>query len=212
MRLLDKIFGREDESFELLEEGAAEAKTSVILLRRYLAARREGGAAPSLDEFTESRRKQKRIRSRVLTLLGKSFVTQLEREDIQALAFALYRIPKAVEKTVERLSIYPGRVPYDAFERQAELLTVAVEAVVFMVSQLRQGADIEKVEAANDRLQRAEGEADKMMLSLLGELYRTAYDPKELAILSGLYETMERAVDRCRTAGNIVVQIAMKHA
>ena len=44
--------------------------------------------------------------------LSRTFVTPLDREDIEALSFALYRIPKQVEKIVERISIYPGRVPH----------------------------------------------------------------------------------------------------
>jgi uncharacterized protein len=113
---------------------------------------------------------------------------------------------------VERLSIYPGRVPQTAFQRQAELMLQAAEAVVFMVKQLRGGTTIEKIREANDRLQYAEGEADKVMLSLLKDLYRGPYDAKELVILQELYEMVEQAVDRCRNAGNIVVQIVLKHS
>ena len=144
--------------------------------------------------------------------LSKTFVTPLEREDIEALSWALYRIPKQVEKIVERLSIYPGRVPHTAFQRQAELMLLAAEAVVFMVKQLRGGTHIEKIREANDRLQFAEGEADKVMLTLLKDLYHGPYDAKELVILQELYEMVEQAVDRCRNAGNIVVQIVLKHS
>lgn len=113
---------------------------------------------------------------------------------------------------MERLSIYPGRVPNAAFERQAELMLQAVEAVSFMVRQLRGGTTIEKIREANDRLQFAEGEADKVMLMLLKDLYHGPYDAKELVILQELYEMVEQAVDRCRNAGNIVVQIVLKHS
>ena len=65
---------------------------------------------------------------------------------------------------------------------------------------------------ANDRLQYAEGEADKVMLGLLKDLYHGPYDAKELVILQELYEMVEQAVDRCRNAGNIVVQIVLKHS
>jgi uncharacterized protein Yka (UPF0111/DUF47 family) len=144
--------------------------------------------------------------------LSRTFVTPLEREDIEELSFALYRVPKQVEKIAERLSIYPGRIPYAAFERQAQLMTQAAEALVFMVKQLRGGTNVERIRDANYRLQHAEGEADKVMLQLLRELYQGPYDAKELVILQNLFEMVEQAIDRCRNAGNIVVQIVLKHS
>jgi uncharacterized protein len=210
---LKKLLGKDDKFFDLLEAGAEEAKSSVDLFSNYLSKLAAGGTTPlNLDEFIQTRRKEKRIRQLVIEELSKTFVTPLEREDIEELSFALYRIPKTVEKIVERLSIYPGRVPHAAFKRQADLMLQAAEAVAFMVKQLRGGTTIEKIREANDRLQFAEGEADKVMLSLLKDLYQGPYDAKELMILHELYEMVEQAVDRCRNAGNIVVQIVLKHS
>lgn len=212
MQWLKKLLGKEDKFFDLLEAGAQEARTSVNLLSQYLEALSTGGTATNLDEFVQARRKEKRIRHKMTEELSRTFVTPLEREDIEALSFSLYRIPKAIEKIVERLSIYPGRVPHAAFRRQAELLTLAADAVVFMVKELRGGTNIERIREANDRLQFAEGEADKVMLMLLKDLYQGPYEAKELVILQVLYEMVEQAVDRCRNAGNIVVQIVLKHS
>jgi uncharacterized protein Yka (UPF0111/DUF47 family) len=209
---LKKLFGKEDKFFDLLEEGAAAANESVTLFSAYLQHLGSGASPENLDEFVQSRRKEKRVRHEMTEALSRTFVTPLEREDIEELSFALYRIPKSVEKIVERLSIYPGKVPHAAFQRQAELLKLASEAVVFMVKELRGGTNIERIREANDRLQYAEGEADKVMLDLLKELYHGPCDAKELVILQEIYELVERAVDRCRNAGNVVVQIVFKHS
>ncbi len=213
MLSLKKLLGKDDKFFDLLETAAEEAKVSVDRFAATLKKIADGTAASvSLDEFIQTRRKEKRIRHTMTEELSKTFVTPLEREDIEALSFALYRIPKQVEKIVERLSIYPGRIPHAAFQRQAELMSQAAEAVVFMVKQLRGGTTIEKIREANDRLQYAEGEADKVMLSLLKELYHGPVEARELVVLQELYEMVEQAVDRCRNAGNVVVQIVLKHS
>jgi uncharacterized protein Yka (UPF0111/DUF47 family) len=214
MLSLKKLLGKDDKFFDLLETGAEEAKASVDLFSSYLKklASAPDSSRASLDDFVQTRRKEKRIRHLMMEELSKTFVTPLEREDIEALSFALYRIPKQVEKIVERLSIYPGRVPHTAFQRQAELLLQAADAVVFMVKQLRTGTNIDKIKEANERLQYAEGEADKVMLGLLKDLYHGPYDAKELVILQELYEMVEQSVDRCRNVGNIVVQIVLKHS
>lgn len=209
---LKKLIGRSDTFFDLLEEGAEEAKVSVDLFARFLHQMDEGKQPAGLDDFIQARRKEKRIRHLMTEALSRTFVTPLDREDLEALSVALYRIPKQVEKIVERLSIYPGRVPHEMFSRQAELMSQAAAALVFMVKQLRQGTTLDSIREANDKVQYAEGEADKVMLEQLKELYAGPCTAKELVILQKLFEMVEQAVDRCRNAGNIVVQVALKHS
>jgi uncharacterized protein Yka (UPF0111/DUF47 family) len=139
-------------------------------------------------------------------------VTPLEREDIEALAFALYRIPKMVEKIVERLAIYPGPIPQAGLVRQAELLQLAADNVAFMVGELRKGTKMDRIRESNEKLQFAEGEADKMMLQLETELYRGPYEAKDVIFLFQLFEMVEKSVDRCRDAGNVVFQIVLKYS
>ncbi len=213
MLSLKKLFGKDEKFFDLLEAGADEARSSVQLFGQYLQAHSKGtGTAVSTDEFAQARRKEKRLRHQMTEELGRTFVTPLEREDIEALSFALYRIPKQVEKIVERIEIYPGKLPVATFTRQAELMLQAADAVVFMVKQLRGGTSMDKIQEASDRLQQAEGEADKVMIALLKDLYHGPCDAKELVILQKTFEMVEQAVDRCRNAGNIVVQIVLKHS
>jgi uncharacterized protein Yka (UPF0111/DUF47 family) len=209
---LRKLFGKEEKFFDLLEASAEEARASAVQLTRFLQARAASGPPWNLDEFIQSRRKDKRITQKITEELCRTFVTPLEREDIEALAFALYRIPKMVEKIVERLAIYPGRLPQAGLARQAELLQLAADNVAFMVFELRKGTKMERIGAANERLQFAEGEADKMMLSIEKELYEGPYEAKEVIFLLQLFEMVEKSVDRCRDAGNVVFQIMLKYS
>jgi uncharacterized protein Yka (UPF0111/DUF47 family) len=212
MNFLTKLSGKSDLFFDLLEEGAQEAKASVDLFEKFLKQMDDGKQPAGLDDFIQARRKEKRIRHLMTEALSRSFITPLDREDIEALSVALYRIPKQIEKIVERLAIYPGRVPHEMFSRQAQLMSQAAEALAFMVKQLRKGVALDSIREANDRLQFAEGEADKVMLEQLRGLYSGPCDAKELVILQKLFEMVEQAVDRCRNAGNIVVQVALKHS
>ena len=212
MLSLKKLFGKDEKFYDLLEASAEEALSSTKLLSSYLQRSQAFTSANDLDEFIQSRRKDKRITQQITEELCKTFVTPIEREDIESLSLALYRIPKIVEKLVERLSIYPGRVPTEGFQRQAALLCQAAEAVTFMVKQLRKGAQLAPVQEANERLQHAEGEADKVMLGLIKELYNGPFDAKETMILQELYEMMEKSVDRCRDAGAVVFQIVLKYS
>lgn len=212
MNFINRLIGKTDIFFDLLEGAADEVKVSVDLFVKFLG-RTEAQKKPALlDEFLPARRKEKRIRHTMTEALASTFVTPIDREDIEALSAALYRIPKQVEKIVERLSIYPGPIPHAMFSRQAELMVQAATALVFMVKQLRLRTGIEAIREANDRLQLAEAEADKVMLEHLRELYHGACGAKELVILQKIFEMTEQTVDRCRNAGAIVVQVVLKQS
>ena len=184
---------------------------STSLLAKIVAD--DGAAqATNIHEIMQALRKEKLITKEITEELCKTFVTPLEREDIEALSYALYRIPKTVEKIVERLTICPARVPRESLQKQVVLLEEAVDAVVFMVKELRKGTQVDRIKDANSRLQFAEGEADKLMLSHVKELYNGPYDAKQVVILMELYDLVEKAVDRARDAGNVVFQIVLKYS
>ncbi len=208
---LKKLLGKEEKFFDLLEASAEEAQASTGLLAKVLA-NENTATASSIHDIIHTRRKDKRITQQITEELCKTFVTPFEREDIEALSIALYRIPKTVEKIVERLTICPARVPRESMQRQVVLLEEAVEAVVFMVQQLRKGIQVDRIQDAHNRLQFAEGEADKVMLSLVKELYNGPFDAKEVVILMELYDLVETAVDRARDAGQVVFQIMLKYS
>ena len=212
MPSLLRLFRKDERFFDLLEAASEEARTSVILFAQYLQGLKNGGSPANLDAFVVSRREEKRLRIEMTATLSKTFITPIEREDIEALSSALYRIPKQVEKIVERMSICPFTIPLDGFQRQAQLMQEAVEDVAYMVHQLRNGASLERMSTANSRLQYAEGEADKVILNLLRDLHFNCADVKQLVILKELYELTEHAIDRCRTAGNVSIQIALKNS
>ena len=206
---LQQLFGKGDRFFELLEASAEEALTSVQLLIRLLNTTPK---PTTLDDFVFSRRKDKRITEQISEELVKTFVTALEREDIETLSNALYKIPKTVEKFAERYELSLAIVSTTDFSKQADLMGKAAEAVVAMVRQLRDLQHLERCKELNDRLQYVEGEADKLMLVLLKDLYSGKHDPLKVIIVRDLYELIEKVVDRCRDAGNVVSHIVLKNS
>jgi uncharacterized protein Yka (UPF0111/DUF47 family) len=80
------------------------------------------------------------------------------------------------------------------------------------VGLLRKKASIDQIQDMQDRLQHIEGDGDKMLMDLLRQLYNGKVDPIEVIILKDLYELLERAIDRCRDAGNVVFQVVLKYS
>ncbi len=204
-----KLFGKSDVFYDLLESSASHARQSVQSLHALLS---DPAAPQNLDAFTAARREDKKITQQIDEALCKTFVTELEREDIEALANALYKIPKTVEKIAERLLICKGRLAGADFSRQVKLMDAAAEVVLTMVVELRKKLHLERVKVLNEKIQQVEGEADKLMIDCLRELYTAEKDAVMVVILKDLYDLMEKVVDRCRDAGNVVAHIVLKNS
>ncbi len=209
IKFFRKLMGHDDKFFALLEASAAEAHTSVQHLANLL---RQTGEPSTIDALIQTRRNEKRITEQISQELCRTFVTPFEREDIEALSFALYKIPKFIEKFGEKFLLCRPRMGNPEFDQQLTLLTQAVETVVEMVKNLRQHAKLETMKALNDRLHRLESEADRLMMSMTHELYSGRHDALRVIVILDLYNTLEKGVDRCRDAGNIVFQIVLKYS
>lgn len=207
---LQKLFGKKDVFFDLLAASATQARASVQALHKLLSA--PADAAHNLDAFSASRREDKKVTQQIDEALCKTFVTELEREDIEALANALYKIPKTVEKIAERLLICSERLAGKDFSSQVKLMDAAAEIILTMVVELRKKLHLERVKDLNDKIQQVEGEADRLMIECLRALYTTEKDAVMVIILKDLYDLMEKVVDRCRDAGNVVANIVLKNS
>lgn len=206
---LQQLFGKGDKFFDLLEAAAREAHESVRLTIEFINSPR---GTKTLDDLVLARRKEKKISEQISEELVKTFVTGLEREDIEALARTIYKIPKTAEKLAERFLIAGQHLPGVDFSKQADMMIKSTEVVLLMIQQLREMGDLEKIKALNDKLQYIEGEADKLMMELLRELYNGKYEALSAMVLRDLFELSEKVVDRCRDVGNVVMNIVLKNS
>jgi len=206
---IQQFFSKGDRFQELLEAAAQESHESVRLVIELMKSPRN---TQNLDDLILARRKEKKISEQISNELVKTFITGLEREDIEALARGLFRIPKTAEKLAERLVMAGPHLDGIDFSKQADLMTKATCAIHEMVKQLRDMEDMEKMKNFNDRLQLVEVEADKYMNECLRDLYGGKYDAIRAIVVRDVYELMEKVVDRCHDAGNVVMQIVLKNS
>lgn len=206
---LQQLFGKGDRFNELLESAAQETHESVRLVIEVMKTPRD---TKKFDDLVMARRKEKKISEQISEELVKTFVTGLEREDIEALARGLYKIPKSSEKLAERFMLAGKHVEGVDFSTQAEMMAKATDVVLAMIKQLHSMEDLEKIKELNDRLQYVEGEADKHMMDLLRDLYSGKYDALRAIVIRDIYELIEKVVDRCRDVGNVVMHIVLKNS
>ncbi len=205
---LQKYFSHDAKFFDLLEASADETRALTDLLVKLL---QESKHTRSLDDFAFEREKDKRITERISEEIVNTFITALEREDIETLSYSMYRICKVIEKFAERYNLAPERLAGIDFNPQVELMRRATETLARMVRLLRKMPPLETVKAMNDQLQSIESEADDVMLDLLRDLYGGKYEPLKALMLRDLHDLLERAIDRCRDCGNAISHIVLKN-
>lgn len=206
---LQRLLGKEDKFFTLLEASAEEARNSVAALVKLA---KDPSQITLAEEFINARRKEKQLRDEITEAVYTTFVTALEREDIQNLSYVLYRIPKTVEKFGERLLLTPEQVKGIDFSKQIDLLKQATDVIPEMVRSLHRGANLNEIRELNDQMQKIEGDADKIIVGLMKDLLNGKNDPIKVIILKDLYELLEKVIDRCRDAGNVITHIVLKNS
>ena len=207
------LIGRDTKFYDLLEASAAEAQNSAGIVVKLTALIGKGSIDEIKGDLDQSRRKHKRLSQETTEALTKVFVTPIEREDIEALSTALYKITKNCEKIGDRLAICPPGSDLAASTKQIALLDQAGAVVSKMVAALRAKTHGEQVRDLYERLQAIEGEADRVMNEQLRELYtRNDIDARHAVFWKDIYELLEKGVDRCRDAGYVVFHIVLKNS
>jgi uncharacterized protein Yka (UPF0111/DUF47 family) len=205
---LQTIFGSGKQFYGLLESAANGALDSARALQTLA---KSASASPSLEEFKRVRQREREILQQINAALVNTFVTPIEREDIEALSGALYRIPKSIEKFADRYALAAGNLRGIDFAPRAAMLEQAASVVVEMVKQLR-GLKLEPMKELNDRLRSIENEADRLMLELYRDLYAGKHEGMHMLLIRDFFELLEKAIDRCREAGSVVYHIVLKNA
>lgn len=206
---LQTIFGKGDKFYGLLEQSAATVCESAKALHELLTQPDQGAV---MAAFTATRTREKALAAQISEELVNTFVTALDREDIEALNSSLYKIPKSIEKFAERYEIVSDRLVGVDFAQRALVLQRSSEVVAEMIGELRRGLRIDPVKKLQDRLQALESEGDRLLLAPYRTLYIEGGDVMRAMLAKDLFELIEKAIDKCRDVGNIVYSIVLKNS
>ena len=205
---LQTIFGSGKQFYTLLDEAAVAASDAAKALHSML---RDADRQPALDAFKLARLRERAASDKISQALVDSFMTPIEREDIEALGSALYKIPKQIEKFADRYSLATTHLEHIDFAPRAAMLEQAAGVVVEMVADLRH-MNLDRMTALNARLRSLENEADRLMLELYRDIYSGRLDNLQMFLLKEFFEILEKAIDRCREAGVVAYQIVLKNS
>ena len=146
----------------------------------------------------------------IITLLNTQYLTPFDREDIYQLATEIDDVVDFLEEASDLLGLYGVEMPTRHAVQQNEIIVKAVQQLTIACENLK---GQKGVQAALIELKRLEDEGDKVMRDALASLFRDpSIDPLIVIRWKDIYESLERALDACETAANVIANIVVKNA
>lgn len=207
-----KIMPREEKFHGFLEQMATQAQLCAHQLKNYIESANAEDKQKAATAMRACRAEAKAVSFEVTRQLCLTFVTPLDREDIQDIASDLYRITKLIEKVYERLSLHKMEVNRGDFQRQVDLIVQEADVMKTMIKDLVSGAGAQNLMKQTDVLRDLEHKGDVVLSELLGELFRNTTDARELILRKDIYDMLEKVIDSYRDVAGIVLQIVLKYS
>ena len=146
-----------------------------------------------------------------LALLNASFITPIDREDIQTISAYLYKCTKVILKACVNLRIYKIDSYNDTVKSQAEILMKATEELRVIISMLAKGPMLKEVTECNYKIKEIENRGDEILFLATEEIFSGKYAALDVLKLRDIYKGLENALDRCSMISDLIVNIVLKH-
>lgn len=151
------------------------------------------------DELTHS----------VIRLLGRSFVTPFDREDIYALSSGLDDVLDYIDEVAETFMLYGIEAVPPAANELASLVELAVIELHHAISKLESRRELEMHGVEVHRLENLGDDASRLAIA---ELFSGAHEALDVIKLKDVYTLLEDALDRCEDVANVLENIVIKNA
>ena len=146
----------------------------------------------------------------LITLLNTQYLTPFDRDDIYMLATEIDDVVDYLEEASDLLGLYGVELPTRHAVEQCGVIVQAVGQLHVALQNLKGGRGIQEALVA---LKGFEDEGDRILRDALASLFRDPrIDPLIVIRWKDIYEALERALDACETAANVIANIVVKNA
>ena len=208
-----RLLPQQSEFFELFNRSARNLTEAARLL------------VDLLEHYQDVDRKTRRIRDieqtgveithGITRALGKTFITPLDREDIDALAEHLDELLDCIEECARRMRLYRVRRAPKGAQEMGRLIQEQVEHLAAAIALVERKDYGPALEQALSEVRRLEDEADDMLGDAVSGLYDGVTTVPAMIAASRLervYELLEETSDKAEDVAHMLQVIAIKYA
>jgi uncharacterized protein Yka (UPF0111/DUF47 family) len=148
------------------------------------------------------------ITRELITLLNTQYVTPFDRDDIYSLATEVDDVVDYLEEASDLLGLYGVEMPTRHAVEQCGIIVRACEQLAVACHNMK---GMRGVQEALVQVKAFEDEGDRVLRDALAALFRDeGIDPLIVIRWKDIYEALERALDACETAANVIANILVK--
>jgi predicted phosphate transport protein (TIGR00153 family) len=212
--VLTRFLPRDQQFFAQFAEAAANAVETAKLLAQVV----EFGPSIERDvrHLRDVEHQGDEITHRIYQALNSTFVTPLDRDDIQDLAAEIDDFVDDLEEAGKRMWLYRIGTPTESARRFSQILIEQAETVAKGLPSLENlGKESAELRKCVLQIHQLENEGDDELNSVLTTLYEGADDiPKLIRALrwGEIYALLEAATDRAEDIANTLEGILLKYA
>ncbi|MEI7474503.1 MAG: DUF47 family protein [bacterium] len=142
--------------------------------------------------------------------LNSTFITPIEREDIQFISSQLERMAKKIIKAFFNLRVYKFETHDETVRKQAETLVQATNELKILVAMLKSHGNIKEVSEVSNKIKEIETHGDEILQSALEELFSGKHDALTVIKLKDIYKQLENALDISCCVSDSILNVVYK--
>src|SRR4051812_38373414 len=205
------LLPREDHFYEILERQASITHQAAIELAKY---RDNGKTSPqAIRDVVERLEEEGDVASRdMLKALARSFVTPIDREDLQRVSKKLEDVLDLINHAARTCVLFGVGTPTEPMLAQIERLETCTRIFTQAIGKLRGHRYHEMIDLCHE-VNKLERQGDELFRDALGKLFHDpAIDAKTILREKEILEDLEKALNRCEQVAETLVNVAVKHA
>ncbi|MCC6624886.1 MAG: DUF47 family protein [Deltaproteobacteria bacterium] len=204
------LLPRADHFYEFLERQANVAHEGALALARFGSA--DKGTAVDVCEAVQALEHQgDGIVHEMEEALAKTFVTPLDREDLQRLSMELDDVLDLTNAAARVAMLYGVERPTEAVTRLMGILVEATALLAKVLPALRKHRYGELIDVARV-VRKLEKDGDTIFRQETSRLFHdVSIDPRELIRQKTVLDDLEAAIDRCEHVASTLMNLSVKH-
>ncbi|MCL2711269.1 MAG: DUF47 family protein [Planctomycetaceae bacterium] len=198
-----------EEFFALFEEAANNCTETAKLFCRVSD---EGISDALLEEARVLKQRSNGIAKSALRKLNSTFITPIDREDIQSLANLLNKITKRIVRACANLHIYQVESTTTEIKSQAANLKEAVDELIPIVRLIRRTSHVDEATNLNSRMKEIESKGDDILNQTMAKLFSNTMSPLDVMKYREIHKDIESALNCCYDVSDEVLSVVLKYS
>jgi len=159
----------------------------------------------------ELKHKSNDLTKMILTKLNATFITPIDREDIQQVNLLLNKITRKIVKATLIFKTYQLTEYPETLKQQSDTILKATGELNLIVDKFKNFKKVEEITQSNERMDEIETHGDEVLYHAMLDLFSGKYDSLTVIKLRDIYNNIESALDLCFNVSDTIVNIVLKH-